>query len=41
MSSVITSILTDASLRSDQAVENGLILHAEAGKAWGGLSGTM
>jgi hypothetical protein len=35
MGSVITGILTDASLRTDQAVETGLISSAEAGKAWG------
>ncbi len=38
MGSVITGILTDASLRSDQAVEDGLITHAKAGEAWGGVA---
>ncbi len=38
MGSAITSLLTDASMRSDQAVEDSLIQHAEAGKAWGGVA---
>jgi hypothetical protein len=37
MGSVITSILTDASMRSESAVQDGLIARAKAGKAWGGL----
>jgi hypothetical protein len=35
MDSAIFGILTDNSLRSDQAVEEGLISQAEAGLAWG------
>jgi hypothetical protein len=34
MGSAITGILTDKNLRSDQAVQDGLILRAKAGKAW-------
>jgi hypothetical protein len=35
MGTAIIGMLTDSSLRSDQAVEHSLILHAKAGKAWG------
>lgn len=35
MGNAIIGILTDESLRNGQAVEDGLISHAEAGKAWG------
>ncbi len=34
MGSVITDILTDTKMRSERAVEDGLMMHAEAGKAW-------
>ena len=34
MGGIITSLLTDANMRTNQAVENSLILHAKAGKAW-------
>lgn len=35
MGSVITGILTDVRLRSDQAVHDGLVANAKAGAAWG------
>jgi len=35
MGTAIIGILTDVNMRSDQAVQDGLILHAKAGKAWG------
>ena len=38
MGSTITGILTDASLRSSQAVEGGLLQQAKAGKAWGNVA---
>ena len=34
MGTAIIGILTDASMRSDQAVEDSLLLRAKAGKAW-------
>lgn len=36
MGEVITRLLTDTRARSDQAVEDNLLQHAEAGLAWGG-----
>ena len=35
MGEVITRLLTDTRARSDQAVEDNLLQHAEAGLAWG------
>jgi hypothetical protein len=35
MGSVIIGILTDMNMRSDQAVESGLMSYAETGLAWG------
>ena len=34
MVGVINSILTDANMRSDRVVRDGLAQHAEAGDAW-------
>jgi hypothetical protein len=35
MGGIITDILTDAGKRDARSVQDSLILHAEAGKAWG------
>jgi len=34
MGSTITGILTDTSMRNERAIEDSLIMRAEAGKAW-------
>jgi hypothetical protein len=39
MADIITALLTKPSMRSDRAVQDGLILHAKAGEAWGGVAG--
>jgi len=38
MGTAIIGMLTDARLRTDQAVEDSLLVNAKAGKAWGGLA---
>ncbi|HEX7963890.1 MAG TPA: hypothetical protein VF466_04860 [Candidatus Saccharimonadales bacterium] len=41
MSDVVKSILTDASVRTDGAVEQAFISNAEAGGPWGSEAPTM